>query len=149
MKVNNTVRMTETQYRHNLYKLYRLIEKSDLNPSEICRNCGITRSALYRIQTGKNLGDASTWDKFSKYFNYQFEFTRKYEIKNKPKKRILLTVGDYVIPLLKNYGNAYIGEKRVKRFGKEAIIDELEKIGIKCCIRHADEAGGYILEVIH
>lgn len=151
MKVNRFIVMTENQYRDNLYKLHTFIKQSNIPPIEICKKCGITYSTLYNIETGRSLGNPKTWDKLANYFAYDFVYKLKKDLKNENIHKInkLKTVSDYVIPLLKHYGNAYIGEKSVKRFGKSEILSELESNGIKCFIKHADEAGGYILEVIH
>lgn len=149
MKENDYIQMTNEQYERNMRNLTAMLQRCPYSDVEVSLRCGFSRSMICNIKHGR-IGTAEVWNALSEFFNTRFEFTRKSQFRRKkePPKKKLQTVGDYVINNLKAYGNSFINKKRVKRSGKEEILEELENYGLKCYMREAKESDGYILELL-
>lgn len=143
---NQTLRMTEEQYERNIKKLQEYIKKYELTKRDFARGIKSSDCTVGEILSGKRIGSVDLWERIEEYTEFNFEYERKAKkrIKKKVKKSI---IPEYIEKMLAGCGKTVISSKRLKKYGKQRIIDELKQRGFDVII-YRTENDNDIVEIL-
>lgn len=143
---NQTLRMTEEQYKRNIEKLQEYVKKYELTKRDLAKCIKSSDCTVGELLNGKRIGSVDLWERIEEYTELKFEYERKAKkrIKKKVKKSI---IPEYIEKMLAGCGKTVISSKRLKKYGKQRIIDELKQRGFNVII-YRTENDNDIVEIL-